>query len=73
MWHFCGVIDIKNLKKVQERGLRIVITTTVAHVVIFWLGLSLILLYVQPLRQALIEVCKIVHNESPMYLSSILQ
>ena len=55
------------MEKVQERGLR---TYMYCDPLV---RAKLSLLHVQRLQQVLLEVCKIVHNEIPLYLRSMFK
>ncbi len=70
VWHFCTVQDFRKIKKIQYIG-RQGMSTTISLLVIIQPWGNRPLMYVQRLRQMMIEVYKVYHNIGSVYMESL--
>ena len=68
VWHFCGIAELKQIEKVQKRALKIIYNDFTNSYVNLRENANRPLMYVDRLRYIVIEIFKIYHGMSPIYL-----
>jgi hypothetical protein len=71
VWHCCKIGDMKKIEKIQERALRYVFNDFNSSYSELRSKANRPLLYVQRLRSLVVEVYKILNNQSPAYLNDL--
>ena len=72
VWHFCGMAELKQIEKVQKRALKIIYNDFNNSYVNLRENANRPLMYVDRLRYIVIEIFKIYHGMSPIYLSDLV-
>ena len=72
VWHFCGMAELKQIEKVQKRALKIIYNDFNNSYVNLREYANRPLMYVDRLRYIVIEIFKIYHGMSPIYLSDLV-
>ena len=72
VWHFCGMAELKQIEKVQKRALKIIYNDFNNSYVNLRENANRPLMYVDSLRYIVIEIFKIYHGMSPIYLSDLV-
>lgn len=71
-WHFCGEANTKKLEKIQERALRFIYNDYVSDYDTLLALSKMPTLKLRRLRTMALEVFKILHKESPVYLHDLI-
>jgi uncharacterized pyridoxal phosphate-containing UPF0001 family protein len=71
-WHFCGEVNTKKVKKIQERALRFIYEDYSASYDELLSKSKLLSLKVRRMRSLAIEVFKVINKECPVYLQDYL-
>ena len=71
IWHFCKMSDLKNMEKIQHRALKYVYNDFTSSYKELREKHNITLLFVNRVKELLIEVYKACYNISPYYLQSL--
>ena len=71
VWHFCKTSDMKNIEKIQHRALKYVYNDFASSYRVIREKHNITLLFVNRVKELLIEVYKACYNISPYYLQGL--
>ena len=72
VWHFCGDGNTKKMEKIQERALRFIYEDNSSDYETLLYKSRMPTLKIRRMRCMAIEVFKIIHKKSPLYLQDII-
>jgi len=71
IWHFCGKTNTKKLERLQERALKLIFNDRTYSYSELLQKADISELVISRLRLIALEVYKIIHNQTPQYLSNM--